>query len=151
MLRVPISHFQIQNYIIYVTGDVVSLHVGLSPPQDCILSVTFRKGPGMAALLGSVVYASTPPGLTARRVTVTFVSGAPSVTFDALDPAATFPCNDGDVGSVTSVAVNLIGEAPPSDPFSFTAVATITSPPPQDVISGVHFVEAELVARARKK
>ncbi len=103
------------------------------------------------ALLGSVSYASTPLGLTSRMVTVTFDDGSPSVVYDALSPGATFPANDGQTGSITSVAANVIGSAPASDPFAFTAEATITDVPPADIISGVSFVDAGVVASARKR
>lgn len=147
-LRVPISHFQVQNYIIYVTGDVVSLHVGLSPPSPKVCNVTFRKDPLMGALLGTVHLSPAPIGVTSRPVTVTFVNGAPSVTLDLIVPTATFSCNEGDVGNVTASDVNLVGASPVSAPFSFTAAATITESPPTPTIMGVSFSPAELVSSA---
>jgi hypothetical protein len=97
------------------------------PKAPRILGFNFMKGPQMAGLLGSVLLSPAAPDVTARHVTLS-VGTAPSFVFDATDPAATFPCLEGDSVTGFPTDTNITGDSLAG--ASVTAIATVGPPPP---------------------
>ncbi len=124
----------------------VSLTSESIPPAPSIVSITFTKGPGMAALLGTAHLSPAPVGVTSRPTSIVVTpadgSAATTTTLDLVNPALTFPVNDGDSVAVTAQDINVIGASALSATFTVIAAVTITDVPPAPTVTGVSFVAA---------
>ena len=101
------------------------------PGPDVVESVTFKRGANMS-LLGTVnLQPQADATITSRPVGISFAGGAPPVTVDMINPAATFVVPAGEVSGVATPtgSVNPVGTGPPGAPFPFTIPAQPTAPP----------------------
>ena len=123
------------------------VYVDKIPGPDVVESVTFkhglivRNGVAMPSLLGTVnLQPQADATITSRPVGISFDGGAPSVTVDMINPAATFVVPPGEVSGVATPtgSVNPVGTGPPGAPFPFTIPAQPTVPP-AEVVSSVTF------------
>ncbi len=157
MLRVPISHFQVQDYIVYVTGNVSSLQAGLSPVRPSLPKVTFHRTSSMALpnIKGLVTPAPLPSGnpdhVLSRRCDVG-LAGAdgtqlPVVTVDVSAGPAQFDAVIGQTYSITDTDTNSVGDSLPSLILAGTVAlpATVPATPGAPTVS---FFDPDAVAAA---
>ncbi len=131
----------------------VSLTSESVPPAPSIVSITFTKGPGMAALLGTAHLSPAPVGVTSRPTSIVVTpadgSAATTVVVDMINPAATFDCSDGDSVAATPQDVNAIGASALGATVTVVAAVTITDVPPAPSITGFSFVPAAVGMKKR--
>ncbi len=135
-----------------------SLNVSLTsesvPPAPSIVSITFTKGPDMAALLGTAHLSPAPVGVTSRPTSIVVTpadgSAATTVVVDMINPAATFDCNETDTVSGQAQDVNAIGASPLSAQVTVVAAVTITDVPPAPTITGFSFVPATVAMKKKR-
>ncbi len=144
------------NGIAYLLSFNLAIDLDRLPSQPQVASITFRKDPNMASLLGTVHLTGVIPAehVTSRptSIIVTPAGGTagPQITLDMIDPTLTFPCNDGDSIAVIPIGdVNAFGQSASGDPFTVTAAATLTAAPTVPQVTGVSFVDAATASAAK--
>ncbi len=129
----------------------VNLTSESTPPAPTIVSITFTKGHGMAALLGTAHLSPAPVGVTSRPTSIVVTpadgSAATTLILDMINAAATFPCSDGDTVAGTPQDVNAIGASPVGATVTVVAAVTITDVPPAPSIVGFSFVAASAMKK----
>jgi hypothetical protein len=107
------------------------------PAAPVVLSNTFSssssKGSSMAQRVGTVKLSRDDPTVTKQPVIISgsSVAGQNPITVDAMDPAATFEANDGDVLTEIATQINPTGPSPESLPYTIiVAPGTVDPTPP---------------------
>ncbi len=144
------------NGITYNLSFNLAINLGRLPSKPQVVSVTFRKGLGMSALLGTVHLTPANPAdhVTSRptSIIVTPAGGTagPQIVLDMIDPTLTFAANDGDSVAVIPIGdVNAFGQSASGDPFTVTAAATLTAAPAVPQVTGVSFVDSAVASAAK--
>ncbi len=144
------------NGITYNLSFNLAINFNRLPSRPQVLSVTFTRGTGMAALLGTVHLTTLIPAehTTSRPTSIVVTpsggTAGPQIVLDMIDPTLTFSCNDGDSVAVIPIGdVNAFAQSASGDPFTVVAAATLTAAPTVPQVTGVSFVDAATASAAK--
>ncbi len=119
MLKVPLGHFPVGEYNVYVDAVVTHIVFDLSPIIPRHLHVVFERNPllPLPNVTGTLTIdpAVADDNVTARSASVV-LDGAAPVLVDLMSGTGTFACMVGQTYSITDVDTNVTGDSLPSTP-----------------------------------